>query len=67
MKAVCGKTARTVWAADGGQRGSDVARLLRPDKGPRITGNGIDREQTEAGLVKGERDASCEGGVERCD
>jgi hypothetical protein len=32
VKAVCGKTARTVWAADGGQRGSDVAHLLRPDR-----------------------------------
>ena len=29
MKAACGKTARAVWAADGGQR--LTARLLRPD------------------------------------
>ena len=31
MKAGCGKTARPVWAADGGQREGDRARLLRPD------------------------------------
>ena len=30
MKAACGKTARAVWAADGGQRLR--ARLLRPDR-----------------------------------
>jgi len=29
VKAACGKTARAVWAADGGQR--LTARLLRPD------------------------------------
>ena len=29
MKAACGRTARAVWAADGGQR--LTARLLRPD------------------------------------
>jgi hypothetical protein len=31
MKAGCGKTARPVCAADGGQRKSNRARLLRPD------------------------------------
>ena len=31
MKAGCGKTARPVCAADGGQRESNRARLLRPD------------------------------------
>src|SRR5260370_33604652 len=31
MKAGCGKTARPVGAADGGQRKSNRARLLRPD------------------------------------
>ena len=31
VKAGCGKTARPVWAADGGQRESNRARLLRPD------------------------------------
>jgi RNA-directed DNA polymerase len=32
MKAGCGKTARPVCAADGGQRKGDRARLLRPDR-----------------------------------
>ena len=32
MKAGCGKTARPVCAADGGQRESNRARLLRPDR-----------------------------------
>jgi hypothetical protein len=32
VKAACGKTARAVWAADGGQRRGHLARLLRPDK-----------------------------------
>jgi len=31
VKAGCGKTARPVWAADGGQRLGNRARLLRPD------------------------------------
>ena len=31
MKAGCGKTARPVCAADGGQRKSNRTRLLRPD------------------------------------
>jgi hypothetical protein len=31
VKAGCGKTARPVCAADGGQRESNRARLLRPD------------------------------------
>jgi hypothetical protein len=33
VKAGCGKTARPVWAADGGQREGNRARLLRPDRG----------------------------------
>ena len=32
MKAACGKPARAVWAADGGQREGSRVRLLRPDK-----------------------------------
>jgi hypothetical protein len=32
VKAACGKPARAVWAADGGQREGNPARLLRPDK-----------------------------------
>lgn len=31
MKAVCGKTACTVWAADGGQHPGNRVRHLRPD------------------------------------
>jgi hypothetical protein len=31
VNAACGKTARAVWAADGGQHEGNFVRLLRPD------------------------------------
>ena len=34
MKAGCGKSARPVWAADGGEHEGDRVRLLRPDSDP---------------------------------
>ena len=38
MKAVCGKTARTVWAADGGQRASAPPPTRHLES---LTGNGV--------------------------
>ena len=47
VKAACGRTARAVWAADGGQREGNPARLLRPDRTSRLsnsfTNNSIGR------------------------
>ncbi len=39
MKAGCGKSARPVWAADGGQLAGDCGRLLRPDTFEAAEGN----------------------------
>ncbi len=51
MKAGCGKTARPVCAADGGQRESNRARLLRPDSWEADEQSGPDR--SGAGGAKG--------------
>ena len=58
MKAGCGKTARPVCAADGGQRESNRARLLRPDSWEADEQDGAIR--CGAGGAKGGGRGECE-------
>ena len=66
MKAGCGKTARPVCAADGGQRKSNRARLLRPNSDEAAImvveqrGQAIDDELGQ--LATGGARSSTEGG-----
>ena len=50
MKAACGKPARAVWAADGGQR--LTARLLRPDNSVTSASPGGNREKRGQSAAK---------------
>jgi hypothetical protein len=53
VKAGCGKTARPVWAADGGQRESNRVRLLRPDSCE--AGDKVEQSATDSGEQGGDQ------------